>query len=114
GGWEKSSRLNDTTTGNATPGTYSFNVTATSGNLQHSASAQLIVSGPAAANLSLTMTASPNPGVTLANLTYRITVTNSGPSPATNVVVTDNLPPGITFTSATPTQGSCSGNSTVT
>src|SRR5262245_7067477 len=110
----KSSTLTVTTTGNTPPGTYSLNVTATSGNLQHSASAQLIVSGPAAANLSLTKTASPNPGVTLANLTYRITVTNSGPSPATNVVVTDNLPPGITFTSATPTQGSCSGNSTVT
>jgi uncharacterized repeat protein (TIGR01451 family) len=89
-------------------------VTATSGNLQHSAPAQLIVSGPASANLSLSKTASPNPGVTLANLTYRITVTNNGPSPATSVVVTDNLPAGITFSSATPTQGSCTGTATVT
>ncbi|HEU5239565.1 MAG TPA: SBBP repeat-containing protein, partial [Pyrinomonadaceae bacterium] len=109
----KLSTLTVTTAGNTPPGTYSLSVTATSGNLQHSASAQLIVSGPAAANLALTKTASPNPGVTLANLTYRITVTNNGPSPATNVVVTDNLPAGITFISATPTQGSCSGNTTV-
>jgi len=110
----KSSTLTITTTGGTPPGTYSLTVIATSGNLQHSAPAQLIVSGPASANLSLSKTASPNPGVTLANLTYRITVTNNGPSPATSVVVTDNLPGGITFSSATPTQGSCSGTTTVT
>src|SRR4029077_16413302 len=89
-------------------------VTATSGNLQHSSSAQLVVAGPTSANLSLTKTASPNPGITLANLTYRLIVTNNGPSPATNAVVTDNLPAGINFISATPTQGSCSGSNTVT
>ncbi len=109
----KSSTLTVTAAANTPPGTYTPNVTATSGNLQHSASAQLIVSGPTSANLSLTKTASPNPGVTLANLTYRLTVTNNGPSPATNVVVTDNLPLGINFSSATPTQGSCSGTTTV-
>lgn len=110
----KSSTLTITTTGSTPPGTYSLNVTATSGNLQHSAPAQLIISGPASANLSLSKTASPNPGVTLANLTYRITVTNNGPSPATNVVMIDNLPAGINFSSATPTQGSCAGTTTVT
>jgi uncharacterized repeat protein (TIGR01451 family) len=110
----KSSTLTITTTANKPPGTYLLNITATSGNLQHSTAAQLIVSGPTNANLAITKTASPNPGVTLANLTYRITVTNNGPSPATNVVVTDNLPAGINFVSATPTQGSCSGTTTVT
>ncbi len=110
----KSSTLTITTTASTPPGTYLPNVTATSGNLQHSASGQLIVSGPTAANLSLSKTASPNPGVTQSNLTYRITVTNNGPSPATSVVVTDNLPAGITLGSVTPTQGSCSGNSPIT
>jgi aldose sugar dehydrogenase len=110
----KSSTLTVTTTASTPPGTYSLDITATSGNLQHSSSAQLIVSGPASANLALTKTASPNPGVTLANLTYRITVTNNGPSPATNVVVTDTLPPGINLMSATPMQGTCTGTSTVT
>jgi aldose sugar dehydrogenase len=110
----KSSTLTVTTTGATPPGTYPLSITATSGNLQHFAPAQLIVSGPTSANLALSKTASPNPGVTLANLTYRLTVTNNGPSPAANIIVTDNLPSGITFVSATPTQGSCSGNSTVT
>jgi uncharacterized repeat protein (TIGR01451 family) len=110
----KSSTLTVTTTASTPPGAYTLAVTATSGNIQHTTSVQLIVSGPTSANLSLTKTASPNPGVTLANLTYRLTVANNGPSPATNVVLMDNLPVGINFTSATPTQGTCSGTTTVT
>jgi uncharacterized repeat protein (TIGR01451 family) len=110
----KSSTLTVTTTGATPPGTYPLSVTATSGNLQHSSPAQLVVAGPTSANLSLTKTASPNPAITLANLTYRLIVTNKGPSPATNVVATDNLPIGINFVSATPTQGFCSGTTTVT
>jgi uncharacterized repeat protein (TIGR01451 family) len=110
----KSSTLTVTTTVATPPGTYSLAVTGISGNLQHSSAAQLVVAGPTSANLSLIKTASPNPAITLANLTYRLIVTNNGPSPSTNVLVTDNLPAGITFVSATPTQGSCSGAATVT
>src|SRR6185369_7325452 len=47
-------------------------------------------------------------------ITYTITVSNAGPSPATNVVVTDTLPPGLQYVLATPSQGSCSGTTTVT
>jgi uncharacterized repeat protein (TIGR01451 family) len=47
-------------------------------------------------------------------VTYTITVTNPGPSAATNVVVTDDLPPSLTFVSATPTQGSCNASDPVT
>lgn len=47
-------------------------------------------------------------------VTYTIVATNNGPAVATNVVVTDILPAGTTFVSATPTQGSCSGTTTVT
>ncbi|MEW6161256.1 MAG: DUF11 domain-containing protein, partial [Verrucomicrobiota bacterium] len=36
----------------------------------------------------------------LANFTYTITVTNRGPSSATDVRITDPLPPGVTFVSA--------------
>jgi uncharacterized repeat protein (TIGR01451 family) len=48
-----------------------------------------------------------------ANITYNIVVANAGPSPAASVTVTDVLPTGTTFVSATPSQGSCSGTSTV-
>jgi uncharacterized repeat protein (TIGR01451 family) len=46
--------------------------------------------------------------------TFTITVTNDGPTPAENVTVTDEIPAGATFVSATPSQGSCSGTTTVT
>ncbi len=39
------------------------------------------------------------------NVTYTITVTNIGPDTASNVVVTDTLPAGLTFVSATASQG---------
>jgi len=51
---------------------------------------------------------------TNANVVYTITVTNNGPTGATNVAVTDTLPAGTTFVSSTTTQGSCSGTTTVT
>src|SRR5262249_57897159 len=35
------------------------------------------------------------------DIVYTITVTNQGPSLATSMVVTDTLPPGVTFVSAT-------------
>ena len=40
-------------------------------------------------------------------LTYTVTVSNAGPSDAASVVVTDTLPAGVSFVSATPDQGSC-------
>ena len=67
------------------------------------------------ADLSITKTATqPGPYGTGNQLTYTIVVANGGPGSAANVVVTDILPAGTTFVSATPTQGSCSGTTTVT
>lgn len=43
-----------------------------------------------------------------ANLTYTIGVKNFGPGVANGVVLTDPVPNGTTFVSATPSQGSCS------
>ena len=55
--------------------------------------------GPTA-DVSVAKTDSPDP-VTVGNLvTYQITVSNAGPSVATNVRVTDPVPPGSTFVSA--------------
>ena len=57
---------------------------------------------PASANLSLTKTVNKsNPSVG-EQVTFTITVTNSGPNTATGVEVTDQLPVGTTFASVTP------------
>lgn len=66
------------------------------------------------AGLSLTKGDSPDPVAYGSNVTYTLTVTNNGPDPATNVVLTDTLPANMVFVSATPSQGSCSGTTTIT
>ena len=101
-------------TGLSTPiGNHGVTINAQSGSLQHSVQATLNVVSSSSADLSLTKTASPNPGQVGVSLSYRITATNNGPAAATNVTVIDTLPAGITFVSATATQGSCSGSGPV-
>ncbi|MBD2038900.1 DUF11 domain-containing protein [Leptolyngbya sp. FACHB-321] len=57
------------------------------------------------ADLRLTKTVNvPAPAVG-ATIIYTVTVTNAGPSSATGVAVQDLLPSGVTFSSATPSQG---------
>jgi uncharacterized repeat protein (TIGR01451 family) len=60
------------------------------------------------ADLSLTKKESRDPVMVGNPLGYTLIVTNAGVSGATNVTLTDALPAGLTFTSATPTQGTCS------
>ena len=70
-------------------------------------------SNPLSADLSVTKTVSsptPNVGDTIS---YTVTVTDNGPNDATNVTLGDPLPAGLTFVSATPSQGTydpASGN----
>jgi uncharacterized repeat protein (TIGR01451 family) len=66
------------------------------------------------ADLSVTKTASPNPVRATEEVTFTIKVTNNGPSPASDVTVTDTLADGLTLVSATSTIGSCSGASAIT
>jgi uncharacterized repeat protein (TIGR01451 family) len=66
------------------------------------------------ADLSITKTDSRDPARTGRNLTYTLTVTNSGPAAATGVTVTDDLPGSLRARSFTASQGSCSGTTTVT
>ncbi|OYV92613.1 MAG: hypothetical protein B7Z73_04905, partial [Planctomycetia bacterium 21-64-5] len=60
-----------------------------------------IVSPTTLANLSVLKVAAPDPGTVGLPLTYTLIVTNTGLAAADNVVVSDALPSGATFVSAT-------------
>ena len=59
----------------------------------------------AAADLSLTKTAAPNPVVAGTQLTYFLQISNLGPATASNVIVEDFLPAGVTIDSVSATGG---------
>ena len=60
---------------------------------------------PPQADLALAKTVS-NPTPNVGNtISYTVTLTDKGPDAATNAQVTDLLPAGVTFVSATPSQG---------
>lgn len=98
----------------ALPNTAAVSTTATDGTPANNSSTATTTITLAAADVSITKTASAGPYTTGNAITYTIVVANAGPGAATNVVVTDILPAGATFNSATPTQGSCAGTATVT
>jgi uncharacterized repeat protein (TIGR01451 family) len=61
----------------------------------------------AEADLAITKTDLPDPVVAGTSLSYALTVTNNGPSTATNVVVKDWLPADVVIDALTPSAGSC-------
>ncbi len=64
----------------------------------------------ASANLAISKSASPSPATAGQQVTYTLTVQNSGPQAANTVTVTDNLPAGLTFVScASDAGGACGG-----
>ncbi len=65
------------------------------------------------ADLSVRISAGPEPVSVTQNLTYTVPVINSGPEDATNVTLKDTLPAGANFVSATITQGGCTQASLV-
>ncbi|MBK5228795.1 MAG: SBBP repeat-containing protein [Actinobacteria bacterium] len=67
---------------------------------------------PTSANLSLAKSDSSDPINTGQALTYTLTVQNAGPDPATGVTITDTLPAGVTFVSASPGCSQASGTVT--
>jgi uncharacterized repeat protein (TIGR01451 family) len=71
------------------------------------------VHSAADADLSLALSDAPDPVRKGETLTYTIIVTNAGPGSSTGIVVSDALPASVSLLSATASQGSCTGNSTV-
>ena len=61
----------------------------------------------AEADLSVIASVPSGPVVSGKSLAYALIVTNSGPSDATGVTLTDTLPADVAFVSATPDQGTC-------
>jgi uncharacterized repeat protein (TIGR01451 family) len=64
-------------------------------------------------DLGIAQTPPADPVETSATITYRLMASNAGPDPAADALVTDAVPQGATFVSATASQGSCSGSATV-
>jgi uncharacterized repeat protein (TIGR01451 family) len=59
-------------------------------------------------DLSVTKGDDPDPVLEGGDITYTIEITNNGPDTATDVTLTDTLPPEATYVSAGSTQGTCS------
>ena len=66
--------------------------------------------GPISADVQIVKTGALSAG----KMTYTLQVKNNGPAPAQGVVTTDTLPGDQQYVSASTTQGSCTGGSTVT
>ncbi|MEA2397639.1 MAG: hypothetical protein QOK25_1195 [Thermoleophilaceae bacterium] len=67
------------------------------------------------ANLAISMADAPDPVGSGRALTYTLHVSSTGPAnDATQPTVTDTLPGGLAATAVTPSQGGCSGTTTVT
>jgi uncharacterized repeat protein (TIGR01451 family) len=77
------------------------------------ASASVTVACPII-DLAITKVDDPDPVLINGTLTYTLGVRNNGPDTATAVVVTDSLPANVTFVSATPSTGTCSGDRVIT
>lgn len=59
-------------------------------------------------SVTVTKTATPNPVLAGNTITWTITATNAGPNPATNVVVSDTVPAGVTNIAASGAGWTCS------
>lgn len=68
---------------------------------------------PPAVGLAIAVSDTPDPALVGGNVTYAISVTNMGSSPAVGVAVADLLPVGVNLISVTSGQGSCTGSAMI-
>ncbi len=92
-------------------GSRAATLTIASNDSLHALSVALSGNGLPPADNAISLSASPNPVRSGAQLTYTITVTNTGPGAASGVQVTDTTPSGTTFAKVTSTAGSCTAPS---
>ncbi len=79
-----------------------------------SATASIGTAAPApSADLGVTLSDAPDPVRVGADVVFTAVARNQGPSPASATVFNLALPSGLTLRSATPTQGSCTGSTTI-
>jgi len=90
-------KVNSSTTGQISN---TASVTTTLDHIPGNNSASALTTVNTQANLSLTKVGSPSSVLPEDNITYNLTVTNNGPSDATGVILTDNLPSAVIFVSA--------------
>jgi uncharacterized repeat protein (TIGR01451 family) len=95
-------------------GTYDNTATLTTGNAGNPNPASAEESCAFHVDLSITKSGSPARQEGLGNITWTMVVTNNGPSTDTGVKITDPMPTGNTFVSATTTQGTCTGGAILT
>lgn len=88
-----------TYTNNGTAGLDTISATGSVDSVSFSCSADKLWVPPSA-DLSVLKSDSPDPVTLGSNITYTLTIFNGGPSPATDVTVTDTLPASVTFVSA--------------
>jgi uncharacterized repeat protein (TIGR01451 family) len=67
--------------------------------------ASVVTAVTAGADLSISQSASPTTTLVSSNVTFTITVSNRGPSTASSVMVSDPMPPGMSFVSSTLSAG---------
>jgi uncharacterized repeat protein (TIGR01451 family) len=80
-------------------------------NNENNDDAQFMMVSAVSSDVSITKTASPEPVLNGASLTYTLTASNAGPDPAPNTQVVDDLPDGVTVTSISGAK--CSGTSVI-
>jgi uncharacterized repeat protein (TIGR01451 family) len=73
----------------------------------NTATTNVYIASATEADVAILKTASPEPVNQGTNLTYTLQVTNNGPALAQGVTISDKLPPEVSFTSVSTTQGSC-------